>query len=283
MTTPITVLGLGPMGRALARAFAGAGHPTTAWTRTPPTALPDGAVLAGSAAEAVRAGRVVVVCLRDYDAVRAVLDPLTGWDGRALVNLTSGRPEEAERTAAWAGERGIRYLDGAVLTPAPSIGTPAATVLCSGPAELYAELRDVLGALGGTARHVGARAGRAAAHEVALLDLFATAVHGVVHAFALGAAEGVPAGELAPLAAGIGALLPEMIARFARQLDAGEHPGEPSTIGSARAGIGHVLGAAAAHGLDVGALSAARDLVERSVRAGHGAEGLSRLAVDLRG
>jgi 3-hydroxyisobutyrate dehydrogenase-like beta-hydroxyacid dehydrogenase len=269
------------MGRALASAFAAAGHPTTVWNRTPRDPVP-GTAAAASAADAVRAGQVVVACLRDYDAVHAVLDPVTGWDGRTLVNLTSGRPQEAERTAARAARRGARYLDGAVLTPAPSIGTPAAAVLLSGPAPVAAEAR-ALDALGGTVRHVGPQPGRAAAHEMALLDLFATAVHGVVHAFALGAAEGVAAGELAPLAAGIGSLLPEMAIRFARQIEAGEHPGEPSTIGSAAAGIDHVLAAAAAHGLDTGALRAARGLVRRSIRAGHGEQGLSRLALDLRG
>jgi 3-hydroxyisobutyrate dehydrogenase-like beta-hydroxyacid dehydrogenase len=281
-STPITVLGLGPMGRALARAFAAAGHPTTAWTRTPPAEVPRGSVLAGSVPDAVRAGRVVVVCLRDNGVVRSVLDRVGDWDGRFVVNLTSGTPDEAERAAGWAAERGVRYLNGAILTPASSIGTGAAAVLYSGPEQVHAELRGALAALGGTARHVGAQPGRAGAYEMALLDVFATAVHGVVHGFALAAAEGIPAGELAPLAAGIGSLLPEMITRFARQIDAGRHPGEPSTIGSARAGIGHVLGAAAAHGLDVGALSAARDLVERSIRAGHGDQGLSRLALDLR-
>lgn len=32
---PVTVLGLGPMGRALASAFLAAGHPVTVWNRTP--------------------------------------------------------------------------------------------------------------------------------------------------------------------------------------------------------------------------------------------------------
>lgn len=38
--TPVTVVGLGSMGRALAGAFAGAGHPTTVWNRTPAKAAP---------------------------------------------------------------------------------------------------------------------------------------------------------------------------------------------------------------------------------------------------
>ncbi|MER6985206.1 NAD(P)-binding domain-containing protein, partial [Streptomyces carpinensis] len=33
--TPVSVLGLGPMGTALASAFLAAGHPLTVWNRTP--------------------------------------------------------------------------------------------------------------------------------------------------------------------------------------------------------------------------------------------------------
>lgn len=38
--TPVSVLGLGLMGQALARAFPRAGHPTTVWNRTPAKAEP---------------------------------------------------------------------------------------------------------------------------------------------------------------------------------------------------------------------------------------------------
>ncbi|MER6901101.1 NAD(P)-binding domain-containing protein, partial [Amycolatopsis sp. NPDC000740] len=38
--TPVTVVGLGSMGRALAGAFLAAGHPTTVWNRTPDKAAP---------------------------------------------------------------------------------------------------------------------------------------------------------------------------------------------------------------------------------------------------
>ncbi|MFD4375859.1 NAD(P)-binding domain-containing protein, partial [Streptomyces sp. NPDC058527] len=38
--TPVTVIGLGSMGSALAAAFLAAGHPTTVWNRTPERAAP---------------------------------------------------------------------------------------------------------------------------------------------------------------------------------------------------------------------------------------------------
>jgi 3-hydroxyisobutyrate dehydrogenase-like beta-hydroxyacid dehydrogenase len=103
MENPITVLGLGPMGRALAAALLGAGHPTTVWNRTPGRAgelLARGATEAATVADAVRSADTVVACLRDYDSLLDLLDPLDGWSGRTLVNLTSGDPRQAGRAAA---------------------------------------------------------------------------------------------------------------------------------------------------------------------------------------
>jgi 3-hydroxyisobutyrate dehydrogenase-like beta-hydroxyacid dehydrogenase len=283
---PVALLGLGPMGHALSAAFLAAGHPVTVWNRTPGKAaglVARGATAAGSVAQAVRAGRVVVVCLRDDDAVRAAVVPADAdWAGRVLINLTSGEPAQAREMARWAAGRGAGYLDGAVLTPTPAIGTPAAAVLYSGSGEVFAAVRETMAALGGTAAYVGDDPGTAAGYEVALLDVFATAVNGVVHAFALASAEGIAPQRFAAFATGIGGLLPEMITRFGEQLAAGRFPGDRSTIASAAAGIGHVVNAAAGHGIDTGMLTAARRTIDRAVAQGHGADGLARLAEVLR-
>jgi 3-hydroxyisobutyrate dehydrogenase-like beta-hydroxyacid dehydrogenase len=275
----VSVLGLGPMGRALASAFLTAGHPLTVWNRTPGRTgdLPGrGAAVAPSVQYAVSAGEVTVVCLMDYDAVRAVL-PATGWAGRTLVNLSSGEPAQARAMADWAAGQGIRYLDGVILTPTPAIGTPAAAVLYSGAREAYEAVRETMAVLGGTARYLDADAGRAAAYEAALLDLFATSVHGAAHAFALASAEGIDPGDLAPFAARISGLLSEMIPRWAEQLRTGRFPGERSTVASAAATLARLVETATAHGLDAGALAAAQRAADRAVAAGYGQDGLARL------
>jgi hypothetical protein len=84
----------------------------------------------------------------------------------------------------------VPYLSGAILTPTPAIGIPAAVVLYSGPREVYASAHPTLVALGGTSTHLDADPGRAGAYDSALLDLFHTAVHGIAHAFGLAESEG---------------------------------------------------------------------------------------------
>jgi 3-hydroxyisobutyrate dehydrogenase-like beta-hydroxyacid dehydrogenase len=276
MTEPVTVLGLGPMGHAIAAAFAAAGHQTTVWNRTAGRPTPDGCVRTPDLTEAVTAGKTVVVCLLDYDAVRSVLTPLAAaLRGRTLVNVTSGSPDAARALAAWAASHDVAYTDGAIMTPTVTIGTPSATVLLSG------RPTDVLAPLGGTQTYLGTDPGRAAAFDVALLDIFWTSVTGVVHAFALARSENIAATELAPLASGIADLLPTVIDSHSARLTANDHAGNFSNLRSAAAGMAHVVATAEARGIDASVLRAAHALARRAVDTGHGADGLSRLTVEL--
>lgn len=107
--TPVTLLGLGDMGTALARAWLAAGHPLTVWNRTPEKARPlvgEGARAAATPSEAVAsAAGPVVVCLLDDASVGETLSG-TELHGRDVVNLTTNTPDQAERRARWARERG---------------------------------------------------------------------------------------------------------------------------------------------------------------------------------
>ncbi|WP_061294891.1 NAD(P)-dependent oxidoreductase [Herbidospora cretacea] len=270
--TPVTVLGLGPMGSALASAFAAKGHPTTVWNRTPGRA-PAGTREAASVRDA--AGPLTLVCVIDYAAAASILDPVA-LKGHTLVNLTADAPHRAREMAAWAASHGIAYLDGSILTPVPTIGTASGVVIFSGPREVYAEHEATLAALGVTT-HLGEEIGRAAAFDVALLDFFWTSMTGLVHAFALAGREGVSPGELAPFLTGIGAILPPIVEEFARDLATGEHPGDESTIVSARAGMAHVVETADRHGLDAAVLRAALDLADRAIEGGRGRDSYSAL------
>ncbi|MGC7095018.1 NAD(P)-dependent oxidoreductase [Amycolatopsis lurida] len=272
--TPVTVLGLGPMGRALATAFAAAGHPTTVWNRTPGKGNDLDATIAGTAAEAIEASPLVLVCVLNYEAARSVLDA-RALKGRTLVNLTGGSPAQAREMAAWAGKHGIDYLDGVILNGI--VGGPDAALLYSGPREVYQAHRTALAALGGT--YLGEDPGQAAAYNVSLLDLFWTSMFGVVHAFRLAAAEGIAAAELSGYAKVMAGLVPELIDVVGAHVAAGHFPGDASTIDSAAAILDDVLDTVRANGLDDGVLTAGRAAVQRAIDAGHGAEGFSRLAV----
>ncbi|MEJ1200987.1 MULTISPECIES: NAD(P)-dependent oxidoreductase [unclassified Streptomyces] len=280
----VTVLGLGPMGRALAEAFVAAGLRTTVWNRTPgrdADLVARGAVSARSAEEAVAASPLTVVCVVNYGASDAVLrqDAVTAaLKGRTVVNLSADTPKRARDTAEWAGRHGVRYLDGAIMTPTPTIGTDDAVFLHSGPEELYREHRPVLAALGGTHTHLGEDPGRAAAYDIALLDIFWTAMAGYTHALAVARAEGVTGAELAPFAQGIAAILPPLFTEFAADTDAGSYSGELNPITSAASTMAHVVHASEAHGIDASVMRVIEGQARRVIALGHGTDGFTRVA-----
>src|SRR5437899_617806 len=111
----VTLIGLGLMGQALGKALLTGGHRLTVWNRTPARAealVRAGAVQAADIQAAVSASPVVVVCVLDYPASRAVLEgAASAFAGKVLVQLTTGTPQEAREDESWARERGCNYLD----------------------------------------------------------------------------------------------------------------------------------------------------------------------------
>ncbi|WP_248927718.1 NAD(P)-dependent oxidoreductase [Paenibacillus hamazuiensis] len=283
---PVTVLGLGPMGRALAGAFLKAGHPTTVWNRSAGKAdvlAAQGAMPADTAAEAVAASPLTIVNVRDYDAVHEIVGSLgEALKGRTLVNLTSDSPIRARQTAEWAAGHGVEYLDGAIMTPTTTIGQNSAVVLYSGSKAVYEAHRHTLSSIGGTSVHLGEDPGRAAAYDVSLLDIFWTAMSGYIHALTLAKAEHISAKELLPFAQGISGILPDIMAALAEQVDNGQYPGLGSNLLSAAAGMEHIVDTAHAHGIDTSVLSAAGNIAKRAIDAGHGADGFASLTEVLR-
>ncbi|WP_224058411.1 NAD(P)-dependent oxidoreductase [Streptomyces kanamyceticus] len=284
---PVTVLGLGSMGQALAGAFLKAGHPTTVWNRSPGKGedlVARGAVRAATPAEAVRAGEVVVVCVVDYAASQAILDQVAPADfaGRLLVNLTSDTPERAREAAAWAAGLDVAYLDGSVMVPIQLIGTPDALIFHSGTRSAYEKYEATLKVLGGQSAYVGEDHGLAAVYDLALLDFFWTAMHGLVHGFALAAKDGVPAAALVPYLKANISLLENSVEGTAKDLDSGTYPAEASNLVVEAANVEHLVHAAEHRGLDASALRGVLTAARRAIDLGHGADEWAASVVGIR-
>lgn len=129
----VTVIGLGPMGRAMSAVLLRAGHPVTVWNRTPGRIV-AGATVAGTPAAAVQAGDLIILSLTDYRAMYDILGPVAGLlAGKVLVNLSSDTPDGSREAAAWAAGHGADFVSGGVMVPPPAVGNPGAYVFCSGP------------------------------------------------------------------------------------------------------------------------------------------------------
>lgn len=280
----ITVLGLGAMGTAIARAWLRAGYEVTVWNRTAGRAealVGEGAEVAGTAREAVAASGLVVVCLLDDESVGEVLADVD-LVGRDLVNITTSTPGQARERAAWADTRGARCLDGGIMAVPPMIGAPesGAYVFYSGSPELFAAHRDAL-AVPAATRYVGVDPGAAALHDVALLSAMTGMFAGVSHAFALmRGTEAAPREFAALLIEWLTAMAPYANG-VATHLETGDYTlGVTSNLAMMVEGNGTLLRTAEEQGVSPELLSPFMTLMERRLAAGHGDEGTTGV-IDL--
>ncbi|MGW0484569.1 NAD(P)-dependent oxidoreductase [Nonomuraea sp. NPDC003214] len=272
-TSSVTVLGLGLMGRALAGAFLRAGHPTTVWNRTAAKAgdlVAEGARPAPTAADAIKASPLTIICLTDYQAVRELL-ATADLDGATLVNLTSGDSAQARETARWAGERGARYLDGAVMAIPPSIGTAGAVILHSGPHQDFETHRPVLEALG-TLTYLGEDHGLASLYDVAGLAMMWSVLNGWLQGVALLRTAGVDAATFTPFTRMIAEEVAGWLPGYAEQVDAGSYPADVSALETDVRAMAHLVEESEAVGVNAELPKLIKALADRAIAAGRGGE-----------
>lgn len=275
--TSVTVLGLGAMGSALAGALLEAGRPVTVWNRSADKTKPlveRGAVAAGSAAEAVAASDLVIVCLLDDASVREVLKTAS-LAGRTVVNLTNGTPRQARELAEWVEEQGGAFLDGGIMAVPPMIGRPGAFVFYSGPRDVFDTHRAAFDAFGGS-NYVGEDPGLAALHDLALLSGMYGQFTGVLQAYALIRSEGLSAVEFAPLLSGWLTAMGSFVQHAAVEVDSGDYTQNVvSNLGMQAAAFENLPIAAADQGVSSELLAPLHQLLLRRAADGHGAENLT--------
>jgi 3-hydroxyisobutyrate dehydrogenase-like beta-hydroxyacid dehydrogenase len=281
----VTVLGLGSMGSALAAALLDRGHPTTVWNRSPDKAGPlveRGARPAATPEEAIAAAPLIIACVLDYEVLHTVLDPAADvLEGRTLINLTSGSPEQAEEAVRWAGTHGAGYLDGAIMTTPPGVGDPAMMFLYSGSQQVFETHRSTLGTLGDPL-YLGSDPGLASLYDAALLGLMWSTMTGWLHGTALVGAGGTAATAFTPVATRWLTAVAGFLTRYAPQVDAGRYPGDDATVDVQIAAIGHLIHAAEARGVDTALPELLRAMMEKAAAAGHGADSYAGLIEVLR-
>ncbi|WP_409496300.1 NAD(P)-dependent oxidoreductase [Amycolatopsis sp. cmx-11-12] len=269
--TPVTVVGLGSMGSALASAFLTAGHPTTVWNRTASKADPlvaQGALQAGTVEDAVRASPLIIACLTTYEDTREALES-AALTGRALVTLNSGSPAGARRMAEWATNRGARFLDGAIKNVPSAVGAPDTLLYYGGDKTVFDEHRDTLRVLGGDTVHLGEDNDLAALYETAVGGTLLPALVGFFQGAAALRSRGLGAETLLPYATKWFEMIISVLPTLAKEIDSGDYSNPASSVDIFHAGAAADL-ELAEEGVDVGWQLPMHDLVRRAAEAGHG-------------
>ena len=201
----ISVLGLGLMGGALARALQKGDHQITVWNRTAEKMKPferGGAVGASNVVSAVTASPVILVCVDNYTVTESFLctdDVAPHLSGRTLIQLSTGTPREARKASGWFNDHGVTYIDGAILVLPTDIGTKDAQILFAGPEVAFKQIEPLLTCLGDDLRYLGENVRAPATLDLAFLSQRFGQILGAIHGIRLCESEDVDADLFATL------------------------------------------------------------------------------------
>ncbi|MCP2314671.1 3-hydroxyisobutyrate dehydrogenase [Nocardia amikacinitolerans] len=282
---PVTVLGLGAMGQALAAAFLKTGRSTVVWNRTPgkdADLVAAGAVGAATVDEAVRAGEVIVVVLLDHASVHAALDPVAErLSGKQVINLTSTAPEEARELGRWAEQHGIDYLDGGIMAVPPMIGQPGASILYSGSRKVFDDNRPLL-EFAAAADYFGEDAGLASTWDFALLSSMYGMFAGFLHGAALARSAGASVSAFAERATAWVTAMAQLIPEYGRIIDGGDYTTDVQHLNFHKAAMDAIVRASRDAGVALDVIGPIKNLIDRQVADGHGALAFERTFEELR-
>ena len=192
----VTVIGLGNMGSALARALLKNGRAVSVWNRSLEKAAPlvdMGAALAPSAAAAITASPIIMVCVTNYAAANHIFDEvMINLPGTLLVQFTTGSPQEARASETWAHEHEAEYLDCAITGSPSSIGTPSAHILVAGLEAAFQKAEAILRILASNLDYKGEPIGLASAWEMVFIMPYYGMFLSLFHSVQICQSEGIP-------------------------------------------------------------------------------------------
>jgi 3-hydroxyisobutyrate dehydrogenase-like beta-hydroxyacid dehydrogenase len=268
----VTVLGLGLLGSAMARAFLDNGYQLTVWNRSPARASAfDGiAGIASSVPEACRASEVIIACMIDPSACDSVLrhpETEAAIRGKLLVQLTTTTPADARSEAEWANRCGAQYLGGAILASPSTVGTDRAMAFYSGPREAFDRYRSWLQVLAPNSVYYGEEIGRAATMDHALLELSYGCLAVLFHSMALCEAGSVPLDEFLDH---VTIFKDGFLEQRTSGIASGTYPSGTATMYTFTSWVEQLVRVAADAGVDTSLPAALLHGITRTVELGHG-------------
>ncbi|OQU98448.1 NAD binding domain-containing protein [Cladophialophora immunda] len=193
MATPhsISIVGLGLMGAALARAAIKAGYKTTVWNRTIAKAQPLadlGAFATTSASKCIQSSpHLCVTCLVSAPALYEVLEGLNPEDceDRVLVDFTSATLSQTRRAQELVARlKFSAYIRGHIPSTPAYLGSPDITLSYSGNERAFDSVRRELASFG-QVDYLGADPTLATLHEIVVGNVFSGITLGFLQAMAV--------------------------------------------------------------------------------------------------
>src|ERR671916_2012477 len=198
MADTVGFIGLGIMGKPMAKNLIEAGHDLVVYNRTQEKAeelAGDGATVAGSPREVAEQSDVIITMLPDSPQVEEVLTGEDGVlegikEGALIVDTSTISPVVTEELAAKVAEKGASMLDAPVSGGDVGAIEGTLSIMVGGSEEDFERARPLFEAMGKTIVHVGG-SGAGQVTKAANQVVVALAIEAVSEALVLGSKGGV--------------------------------------------------------------------------------------------
>lgn len=163
MSDRVGFIGLGIMGRGMARNLLKAGFNLHVWNRTASRMAElaaEGAATATSPADLAAQCDIIITCVSDTPDVEAVILGDDGVihgarSGALVVDMSTISPHATRTIAVQLNTKGVQMLDAPVSGGSEGAARGTLTIMVGGEAEAVARAMPVLQAMGKTITHVG--------------------------------------------------------------------------------------------------------------------------------
>ncbi|MFC2165797.1 NAD(P)-dependent oxidoreductase [Acidobacteriota bacterium] len=278
----VSMIGLGLMGSALAKAFLINGSDVTVWNRTQTKCEPLeelGARAVPTVAEAIAESPLSVICISDYPATNDILgneDVRNTIKGKVVVQLSSGTPQEARESEVWIQDCDAEYMDGAILAFPRDIATPKAMILLAGSTQAYEKHKTLLESLG-TIIYMGEKIGLPSTQDTAGLTLFIMTLLGFMHGAVIFESEGLSVDEYLALADSLLPILGGELHQIADRIKSGKYDDTDAELKSWAAGADHLVQTSKENQITNEVPEFLSLILNRSIEAGHSKHDIAAL------
>ncbi len=278
---PISVIGLGVMGAALARTLLEHGYQVTVWNRSPEKAAPlvdAGATLAASASDAVAASPATIVCIKSHLQTRELLAADPGvLAGKTILEMSTGTAPDAEDLVAFLQSQGADFLIGMINAYPTRIGEDETIIITAGPEAIWTQYAPVIKILGGKSTYVGDQPAALAALFAALFTARQGFMFGMIYGALACQKASVPLDVFVDQLPASIKLVQEYYDEFAATVPSGQFSDRPASMAIYAAALDDALVTFKSLGARAELPQLMHDLVHRGVEAGHGDEQLTAL------
>ena len=221
--TQLGLVGVGAMGSRMARRLLASGFKVAVYDRVRTNAedlIVDGATVPDSLATLARTSRVILSCLTDDEAVRAVY---LGTDGilanaahdTLIVEMSTIRPRTSRELAREGADRGMHVLDVAISGSTPVMEQGMVTLLCGGESDVFEAVEPIFQAIAKQYFHLGP-AGSGTAAKLVANALLGIGMQAIAEACAFGERQGLDRVQLLTVLSKTAVVAPAHVGKLLR-------------------------------------------------------------------